>query len=116
MLEFCFARGNPSLHRLLGTLFPELQIARGTSVRSMLRTSKRCAPAYEQLRIDLRGASEVAPDETGWRVGGRPAWLRAFVSQRATCYVTTYDDGRSGPSGRAQAIAARILVWQVFGN
>ena len=73
--------------RLLGTLFPELQIARGTSVRSMLRTSERCAPAYEQLRIDLRGASEVAPDETGWRVSGRLAWLHAFVSQRATCYV-----------------------------
>jgi transposase len=53
----------------------------------MLRMSKRCSPAYEQLRIDLRGAAEVAPDETGWRVGGRLAWLHAFVSQRATCYV-----------------------------
>ena len=73
--------------KLLRTLFPELHIARATSVRSMLRTSERCAPAYEQLRIDLRGASEVAPDETGWRVGGRLAWLHAFVSQRTTCYV-----------------------------
>ena len=33
------------------------------------------------------GASEVAPDETGWRVGGRTAWLHAFVSRRETCYV-----------------------------
>ena len=73
--------------KLLRTLFPELHLARATSVRSMLRTSERCAPAYEQLRIDLRGASEVAPDETGWRVGGRLAWLHAFVSPRATCYV-----------------------------
>jgi transposase len=73
--------------KLLGTLFPELHLARATSVRSMLRTSARCAPAYEQLRIDLRGASEVAPDETGWRVGGRLAWMHAFVSRRATCYV-----------------------------
>ena len=73
--------------KLLRTLFPELHVARATSVRSMLRTSERCAPAYEQLRIDLRDASEVAPDETGWRVGGRLAWLHAFVSQRATCYV-----------------------------
>lgn len=73
--------------RLLGTLFPELNIARGTSIRAMLRMSERCLPAYEQLRIDLRGAAEVAPDETGWRVGGRLAWLHAFVSQRATCYV-----------------------------
>ena len=73
--------------KLLRTLFPELHLARATSVRSLLRTSKRCAVAYEQLRIDVRGASEVAPDETGWRVGGRLAWLHAFVSQRATCYV-----------------------------
>ena len=29
----------------------------------------------------------MAPDETGWRVGGRSAWLHAFVSQRETCYV-----------------------------
>jgi transposase len=73
--------------KLLRTLFPELHLARATSVRSMLRTSARCAHAYEQLHIDLRGAAEVAPDETGWRVGGRLAWLHAFVSRRATCYV-----------------------------
>ena len=73
--------------KLLRTLFPELHLARATSVRSMLRTAARCAPAYEQLRSDLRGAAEVAPDETGWRVGGRLAWLHAFVSRRATCYV-----------------------------
>ena len=73
--------------KLLRTLFPELHLARATSVRSTLRTAKRCAPAYEQLRIDLRGASEVAPDETGWRVGGRSAWLHVFVSRQETCYV-----------------------------
>lgn len=72
---------------LLRALFPELHVARATSVRSTLRTAERCAPAYERLRSDLRGASEVAPDETGWRVGGRLAWLHAFVSRRETCYV-----------------------------
>ena len=73
--------------RLLGTLFPELHIARATSVRSIARTAERCRPAYAQLRRDIRGASEVAPDETGWRVGGRLAWLHVFVSRRETCYV-----------------------------
>ena len=73
--------------KLLRTLFPELHLARATSVRSTLRTAERCVSAYEQLRSDLKGASEVAPDETGWRVGGRPAWLHAFVSRRETCYV-----------------------------
>ena len=73
--------------KLLRTMFEELRIVRGTSVRSIARTGERCAPAHEQLRKDLRGASEVAPDETSWRVGGRTTWLHAFVSKRETCYV-----------------------------
>jgi transposase len=63
-----------------------LSIARGTSARSIQRTAERCEPAYEQIRQDIRGAPEVAPDESGWRVGGRLAWLHAFASERATCY------------------------------
>lgn len=73
--------------KLLRTLFPELQIARATSARSILRTAGRCRTAQAQLREDLRGAPEVAPDETGWRVGGWMAWLHVFVSRRETCYV-----------------------------
>ncbi len=73
--------------KLLGTLFEGLAIARGTSARSIARTAERCEPAYEQLRQDIRGSPQVVPDETGWRVGGRTAWLHAFVGQRETCYV-----------------------------
>ena len=71
---------------LLGTMFEELHIVRATSIRSIQRTAQRCRPASEQIRQDVRDASEVTPDETGWRVGGRPAWLHAFVSPRATAY------------------------------
>jgi transposase len=73
--------------KLLGTLFEGLTIARGTSVRSIARTAERCASAYEHLRQDIRGSPQVVPDETGWRVGGRTAWLHAFVGRRETCYV-----------------------------
>jgi transposase len=73
--------------KLLGTLFEELTIARGTSARSIARTAERCTPAYERLRQDIRGSPQVVPDETGWRVGGRTAWLHAFVGRRETCYV-----------------------------
>ncbi|HEX3654576.1 MAG TPA: IS66 family transposase [Pirellulales bacterium] len=73
--------------KLLGTLFEGLAIARGTSARSIARTAKRCEPAYEQVRQDIRGSPQVVPDETGWRVGGRIAWLHAFVGRRETCYV-----------------------------
>jgi transposase len=80
--------------KLLGMLFEELTIARGTSARSIARTAERCQPAYEQLRKDIRGSPQVVPDETGWRVGGRTAWLHAFVGRRETCYVI--DPTRSG--------------------
>jgi transposase len=80
--------------KLLGMLFEGLSIARGTSARSIARTAARCQPAYEQLRQDIRGSPQVVPDETGWRVGGRSAWLHAFVGRRETCYVI--DPTRSG--------------------
>jgi transposase len=80
--------------KLLSTLFEGLTIARGTSARSIARTARRCEPAYEQLRKDIRQSSQIAPDETGWRVGGRPAWLHALASQRETVYVI--DPTRSG--------------------
>ncbi|HEV3192428.1 MAG TPA: IS66 family transposase [Polyangiaceae bacterium] len=73
--------------KLLANLFDGLVIARGTSARSLARTAKRCELAYEQLRQDIRASPQIVPDETGWRVGGRTAWLHAFVGQRETVYV-----------------------------
>jgi transposase len=43
----------------------------------------------------------VVPDETGWRVGGHPAWLHALAGPEATVYVI--DPTRSG------AVAEAIL-------
>lgn len=71
--------------RVLGTLFG-IPIARATSARSNLRTARLAEPAYAQLREDIRGSPMVVPDETGWRVGGRNAWLHGFVTPTATCY------------------------------
>lgn len=71
--------------RMLGTLFG-IPIARATSARSNLRTARLAEPAYAQLRENIRGSPIVVADETGWRVGGRNAWLHAFVTPTATCY------------------------------
>jgi hypothetical protein len=78
-----------------------LKIDRSTSARSGIRTAKRCAAAYEQIRADVRAAEEVTPDETGWRVGGGKAWLHAFATARTTCYEI--DPTRSGD------VAERLL-------
>ena len=61
-------------------------IARATSVRSLLRTARRVEPAYEDLRLAVRRSPWVVPDETGWRVGGKSAWLHTFVTATATAY------------------------------
>jgi len=71
--------------RLFRELFG-IVIARATSVRSLLRTAQRAEPAHEQLRQVIRRSKWVVPDETGWRVAGRSAWLHAFVTPTATCY------------------------------
>jgi transposase len=63
-----------------------IRLARSTSVRSLLRTATRVQSNYEQLRRAVRCSPWVVPDETGWRVGGRSAWLHVFVSEKTTCY------------------------------
>lgn len=105
--------------QLLATMFEGLRMARATSVRSIGRTARRCQLAYQRVRQELRGASEVTPDETGWRVGGRSAWLHVFVTPRATCYVI--DPTRSQAPAKALLGPAwsGTLVhdgWSVYDN
>ncbi len=78
-----------------------LRIDRSTSARSGIRTARRLAAAYQQIRDDVRAAEEVTPDETGWRVGGGKAWLHAFATAQTVCYEI--DPTRSGD------VAERLL-------
>jgi transposase len=71
--------------RVFNTLFG-MPIARATSARSILRSARLARNAYERLRLLVRASPWVVPDETGWRVGGRNAWLHGFVTDNATCY------------------------------
>lgn len=64
-----------------------ISLTRGGVAHILLRAGRRCQPVYEAIRQTLRGSDWVGPDETGWRVGGLPAWLHGFVSERATAYV-----------------------------
>jgi transposase len=64
-----------------------LDLTRGASAQIVLRAADRLRPAYAEVREATRQAERLAVDETGWRVGGQPAWLHAWVSERATCYA-----------------------------
>src|SRR5262249_16524660 len=78
-----------------------IPLSRGGSVQAVLRAAARCEPAYEAIRQTVGQSHWVVPDETGWRVGGHPAWLHALVGPEATAYVI--DPTRSG------AVAEAIL-------
>jgi transposase len=50
------------------------------------RTAGAVGAAYQQLRTELREAPAVHTDDTGWRIGGEPAYLMVFRSLRTTVY------------------------------
>jgi transposase len=71
---------------VLKTLFG-IDLTRGASVQIVLRAAGRLQPAHQQILQELKAAPVVTPDETGWRIGGKPAWLHAWVGERATGYA-----------------------------
>src|SRR3954454_9914769 len=73
------ARG---FHALFG-----IALTRGASAQIVLRAADRLGPAAQEVHQEIKSAPCVTPDETGWRVAGRPAWLHAWVAERATGYA-----------------------------
>jgi len=68
--------------------FYHLTVTRGACAQVVLRGAKRLQPAYEEIRGQFKEAEHITPDETGWRIGGRPAWLHVGVGDNgATIYV-----------------------------
>lgn len=74
------------IQRLLRTLFG-IELSRGGSVQAMLRAARRCEPIYQAILRALPRQAWIVPDETGWRIGGRLAWLHAFVARKLTGYL-----------------------------
>jgi transposase len=86
--------------RVLDSLFG-ISLTPGGSTHTVLRASRRCEPVYASLCQDVGQADWVVLDETGWHVGGNPAWLHTLVSPETAAYVI--DPTRSG------TVAERIL-------
>jgi transposase len=64
-----------------------IDVTRGASAQVVLRAAERLGPAYEAILQQTRDSPELKVDETGWRVGGHPAWLHVWVGERTTCYA-----------------------------
>jgi len=78
-----------------------LPITAGGLVQALHRVGRCSAPTYHALVQAVRRSPVVAPDETGWKVGGRLWWLWVFVTRDVTVYAIQ--------PGRGYAQAAAIL-------
>jgi transposase len=85
--------------RLFGLL--GISVTPGGIVGLLHRCARAALPTYRALIAGVRNSGVVSPDETGWRVGGRGAWLWAFVGEGVTVYLIA--------AGRGFAQAAVVL-------
>jgi transposase len=70
------------LHTLTG-----VELTQGAITQDALRRAAGpVGAAYQQLRAQVPQAPAVHTDDTGWRVGGAPAWLMTFATDAATVY------------------------------
>jgi len=70
------------LHVLTG-----VRLTQGALTQDALQQAEgSLGTAYEGLRASIPGAPVVHTDDTGWRVGGEPAYLMAFETDTATVY------------------------------
>jgi transposase len=66
---------------------PGVRLTQGALTQDALRrTAGPVGTVYEQLRAAVPEAPVVHTDDTGWRVGGKPAHLMAFETEAATVY------------------------------
>ena len=64
-----------------------VEVSQGAITQDALRRATGAVgEAYRKLRTSVRASPVVHTDDTGWRVGGEPAFLMAFETDEATVY------------------------------
>jgi transposase len=61
-------------------------VASAALVRSGHRLRRLARPSYDALVEAARRSAVQHADETGWKIGGRSAWLWVFADEHATLY------------------------------
>ena len=76
--------------------------------QTLLRAARRCEPIYQRILASVPQAPWIVPDETGWRIGGKLAWMHGFVTPLATVYHVAF--------GRGYEVAEPIIGPQYAGT
>ena len=65
-----------------------ITVSRGACAQVVLRAGQILQPVYTQIQERLIASNHLTPDETGWRIGGRPAWLHGWVGDEGVTLYT----------------------------
>lgn len=82
-------------HGKVAAVFGALQfpLTPGGACQAMLRAARRTEPARDRIVEHIQGSRQIVPDETGWRIGGKMAWLHTAVGDDATAYLVHFQRG-----------------------
>ena len=64
-----------------------IKLSRGGSCQIMLRAADRLKENHQAIVRRVQSSPWIVPDETGWRIGGLPAWLHVAVGEGAVAYL-----------------------------
>jgi transposase len=79
--------------RFFDTFFG-IPLSRGGSCQIMQRAAAACEEHYSQIVTRVQHSPFIVPDETGWRIGGKLAWLHVAVGDVATAYLIVRQRGK----------------------
>lgn len=98
----------------LGT-FCQFKVTPGGLVLNWQRLAELLTPIYDELAKAARLSAVLNADESGWRIGGRTAWIWCFTSKTLAYYVLT--PSRAGPVVKKVlgSFFKGILVTDFFG-
>jgi transposase len=98
-LNKTFGLSHAKVAAVFDTLFG-IRLTRGVSAQVVLRAAGRLEPADEEICQRVKESPCLTPDETGWRVAGKSAWLHAWVGQDVVCYAVESDRGADALEGQ----------------
>jgi len=106
----------PKIASCLKDFFTQSMSTAGIS-RHLIRVSKIMLPVYQEIAEEIRSASILHADETGWRVRGKNWWLWVFGSIDTAYYTIDKSRGKDVVTRVIGEIFQGVLVvdgWRAY--
>ena len=112
-LGLSFGKASALLSRL------GINVTAGAIASSSASTSTDLVPTHNAIKAQVGSAPAVTMDETGWRIGGRGAWLWVAATDDATVYDVAHHRDFDAATGLVPADYAGVIVrdgWVVYNS